>query len=69
MEALLRPGVEVGLEEGRYTSLAVSLRIIPMPCILFSSLFISMTRIWACGGILVCDISLGVPYIHFSGRW
>ena len=45
----------------RYTSLAVWFCITPIPFIWFSSLFISMTRILACGGILVCDISLGDP--------
>jgi len=44
-----------------YTSLAVWFRIWPIPIILFSSLFISITSICACGGILVCDISLGAP--------
>ncbi len=49
MGVLSRAGFEACPERGRYTSLAVSLCIIPMPCMLFSSLFISMTRIWACG--------------------
>jgi hypothetical protein len=45
---------------GRYTSLAVLFCISPIPIILFSSLFISITRICASRGIL-CDISFGVP--------
>ena len=49
-------------EEGiLYTSLAVWFMISPMPSILFSSLFISMTRILACGGIFLPEISLGHP--------
>jgi hypothetical protein len=46
---------------GLYGSLAVWFMISPIPIILFSSLFISMTRILACGGIFLDDISLGHP--------
>lgn len=59
-----RSGTEVtddGLGGVRYTSLAVLFCITPIPFIWFSSLFISMTRILACGGIFLCDISLGDP--------
>jgi hypothetical protein len=45
----------------RYTSLAVWFLISPIPMILFSSLFISITRMVCCGLNLVFDISLGVP--------
>jgi hypothetical protein len=55
-------GIEMFPEGGmRYTSLAVWFLISPIPMILFSSLFISMTRMVCCGSNLVFDISLGVP--------
>ena len=46
---------------GLYVSLAVWFWISPIPMILFSSLFISMTRMLACGGNFLCEISLGEP--------
>ena len=53
-------GAGAGAGGERYTSLAVRFCISPIPIILFSSLFISITRICASRGIL-CDISFGVP--------
>ena len=46
-------GFKTTPEGERYTSLAVWFMISPIPMILFSSLFISMTRIFACGGIFL----------------
>lgn len=51
-----------------YTSLAVLFSMIPIPIILLRSLCISMMHIFMFGFIFLDDISLGVPYIHFSGR-
>lgn len=42
--------------------------MIPIPIILLRSLCISMMHIFMFGFIFLDDISLGVPYIHFSGR-
>ena len=51
-----------------YTSFAVLFSMIPIPIILLRSLCISMMHIFMFGFIFLDDISLGVPYIHFSGR-